>query len=419
MINLQIKTPVWTGDIDMRSGLLQSTGIIGSLRWWAEAILRGIGKYACDPTSDKKELKEKRCPVEDKDRKYYCSACLIFGATGMRKLFRLDMSGGENLFNGRAINIMPLGRGRGWYLGSGLKGQIRLSVIELDKVFDNSLVLLPLAISANWGGIGAKTQHGYGVVEIEDCPEVDFNKFKEAIEKVTGKERLSRLSELLYKSKLKILLRDENSNGLPNLKEMFFAKVQFEADGDDWWKSVDGVAERGQRGQRNYYEGYVNDPRMRVWVNSGSVPITPAIKNWLRYGNGTILWKSSNQNRDRKIENWLFGTVRNGKTSSKINISCAYKVKNSLWEFRIWGWIPKDGLPEGFDKDNFLNGLKQALGGSGSVTIPWNGLLGNQTKDHRLKVWREYNSSRDTVKRNESDVENYIQSLLKGEEEAK
>ena len=44
-IKLKIKTPLWTGDIDSRSDLLQPTGIIGSLRWWTEAILRRMDKF--------------------------------------------------------------------------------------------------------------------------------------------------------------------------------------------------------------------------------------------------------------------------------------------------------------------------------------------------------------------------------------
>jgi len=58
--------------------------------------------------------------------------------------------------------------------------------------------------------------------------------------------------------------------------------------------------------------------------------------------------------------------------------------------------------------------MKQALDGSGSVTVSWDELLGDQTESHKLKVWREFDSSRDTVKPNESNIGNYIQSLLGG-----
>ena len=441
-MNTRIKTltPIWTGDIDQKSGLLQPSSIMGSLRWWTEATLRSINsKYVCDPTSD-----ERRCPTEKKNEKYYCSACLIFGATGIRRTFRLDVSGGRRVFTGGALNIKPSGRSGGWYLGSGIVGEIYLEITPLDKDFDEGLVLLPLIIASKWGGIGAKTQHGYGVVKIKDCPEIDFNRFKEAIEKITGQERLS---------KLRIELRQGSNNGLPNLKEMFFAKVQFEITDTDWWKRVDGIKQalepKDKKGNVIKDLQKRNEEILTSWFKTNSIPIAPAIKNWLRYDNGARLWKTTNQNQIRRIEKWLFGTTertcpscyekvredrRNPRNfwcpncresirkeeiferiASKINISCAYQVNNNLWEFRIWGWLPKDGAPMRFDRDGFLDNLKQALDGSGSVTVPWNQLLGGQTESHKLKVWREFDSSRDTVKPNESDISNYIQSLLEGE----
>ncbi len=45
-MKLKIKTPIYTGGIDSKSELLRSTGIMGSLRWWTEAILRGMCKFA-------------------------------------------------------------------------------------------------------------------------------------------------------------------------------------------------------------------------------------------------------------------------------------------------------------------------------------------------------------------------------------
>ncbi len=406
-IGCKIKTPVWTGNIDMKSGLLQSTGIIGSLRWWTEAILRAMDKYACDPTGDG------RCPEEDRNK--YCSACLIFGATGIRRQFRLNTSGGIRTFSGSDLNIKPSGRNTGWYLGSGVVGEIDLEITPLDKDFDKSLVLLPLVIASSWGGIGAKIQHGYGIVEIRDCLEINFEQFKNAIEKLTDKERLSKFG---------INLRQQGNDGHPNLKEMFFAKVQFEVTDTDWWKEVDGIKQalkpENKKGEDLQQR---NEQILTSWFNTGSVPIAPVIKNWLRYGKEITTKRGKRiqvspfkEVSNIEISKWLFGiSEENVKTASRINISCAYAINDNLWEFRIWGWVPKDGLPAGFDRDSFLNVLKQVLDGSGFVTVPWNELLGNQTKNHKLKVWREYNSPRDTVKPNESDISDYIQSLFGGE----
>jgi len=403
-IQLKIRTPLWTGDIDSKSDLLRSTGIIGSLRWWTEAVLRGMDKFACDPVGDD------RCPKENKagSKKInlYCPACLIFGATGMRRLFRLELNGGTKVFDGSSLNIRPDGRNRGWYLGSGIKGEIKLHIVSLERFINENLLFVPLTIAANWGGIGAKTQHGYGVVEIENSLNVDFNGFSNSIVSITGNERLSALG---------FELRTGNNDGFPNLKEMFFSKVQFEVKNDDWWKEVDGIRPDNQRN----YRGYVNDLRIIQWIESDSVPISPAIKNWLRFGGGKGLWQTGNQNKDRRIENWLFGTIRNNKSASKINVSCAYRVRNNFWEFRIWGWIPNVGVPNGFNRECFLKNLKQALQVNGKITVPWknerNNILGSKTRKHQLKIWREFNSPRDTVKQNETNIDEYIKSLLKNE----
>ena len=79
-IQLKTLTPIWTGGMDRTCDRLHETGLIGSLRWWYEALVRGLGGYACDPTSDD------RCP--DKDGKH-CVACELFGCTGWSRKFRL------------------------------------------------------------------------------------------------------------------------------------------------------------------------------------------------------------------------------------------------------------------------------------------------------------------------------------------
>jgi len=51
-IELKTLTPLWTGGVDKTCDRLHETGLIGSLRWWYEALVRGLGGYACDPTSE-------------------------------------------------------------------------------------------------------------------------------------------------------------------------------------------------------------------------------------------------------------------------------------------------------------------------------------------------------------------------------
>lgn len=78
---VQVKplTSLWTGDINKKCCTLRETGIIGSLRWWYEALIRGLGGSACDPTNSK-------CNGKD-----HCDACELFGCTGWARKFRLEV----------------------------------------------------------------------------------------------------------------------------------------------------------------------------------------------------------------------------------------------------------------------------------------------------------------------------------------
>jgi len=81
-ITLQTLTPLWTGGVDQTCDRLHETGLIGSLRWWYEVLVRGLGGYACDPTG------EDRCPDKDGNR---CVVCELFGCTGWARKFRLKL----------------------------------------------------------------------------------------------------------------------------------------------------------------------------------------------------------------------------------------------------------------------------------------------------------------------------------------
>ena len=72
-ITIRTLTPLWTGSVGGTCDRLHETGLMDSLRWWYKAIVRVLGGYACDPTS------EGRCP--DKDGKH-CVSCELFGCTG-------------------------------------------------------------------------------------------------------------------------------------------------------------------------------------------------------------------------------------------------------------------------------------------------------------------------------------------------
>lgn len=84
-VNYKIKalTPIWTGNVYRRGDSLKNTGLLGSIRWWFEVVVRGLGGYACDPVD-----RLNRCPDKHGRR---CVVCEFFGCTGWARKFRFEV----------------------------------------------------------------------------------------------------------------------------------------------------------------------------------------------------------------------------------------------------------------------------------------------------------------------------------------
>lgn len=95
--NLKALTDIWTGGVEGRVGKLHLTGIKGSIRWWYEVLIRGLGYYACDPTDDSKnykcyELDVKKLKKNQFVQELICPACYMFGCTGWSGKFNLRIT---------------------------------------------------------------------------------------------------------------------------------------------------------------------------------------------------------------------------------------------------------------------------------------------------------------------------------------
>jgi len=187
-ITFKTLTPLWTGGVDQMCDRLHETGLIGSLRWWYEALVRGLDGYACDPTSEDPKA---RCEFDTKayeqakrDGKSeteavnaglhnVCPVCYLFGTTGWARLFQLravevpmtplhfrttlSMNGGwlKRVFGDENQNIESL---------QAPYGDLRFKFIprRYDAEYARSQFALILRITAEYGGIGARLQHGFG-----------------------------------------------------------------------------------------------------------------------------------------------------------------------------------------------------------------------------------------------------------------
>lgn len=177
-IKLKTLTPLWTGGVDQSCDRLHETGLIGSLRWWYEALVRGLGGYACDPTSDD------RCP-DDQGR--HCAACELFGCTGWARKFRLQV------INEKSVLVQDA-----------LKKDVTfvLRFVELRPMTDEEKWLLAKAveIAAKYGALGGKTTlkpqkdvrkgADYGIVqwvEARDVPAVSVNQARAYLKQFLAK----------------------------------------------------------------------------------------------------------------------------------------------------------------------------------------------------------------------------------------
>jgi len=134
-ITLTTLTPLWTGGVDGICDRLHETGLIGSLRWWYEVLVRGLGGYACDPTG------EDRCPDKDGNR---CVACELFGCTGWARKFRLQM-------------LTTLEKNKNKVIAKGQS--LKIAIIPLRSIDPEEWCLLnaTFRLISEYGAIGGKT----------------------------------------------------------------------------------------------------------------------------------------------------------------------------------------------------------------------------------------------------------------------
>ncbi len=355
---LNTLTPVWTGGPEGFSDRLRETGIIGSLRWWYELITRVCGGAACDPTNDSPDVG--RCPAGTYEAKQWCDACEFFGSTGLRRKFRLSIDGGRQVYEQKeqraSINVKPQ-RGKvanhGWFEGAGLvtdSGRpLNLSVSALSGGKQTELAVSALLrFVSTWAGIGARLQHGYGVVEIAEgeTPEPDMDKQLEAL---VGQIRKTRPSRRIIVS----------GPTMPSLSNFFFAKYRLSNLTPGWRNLIDGKPVEGQQAAR-----------FDEWHKTHeSAILAPALKNQLRF----VLLKGN-----LSLQESLFGFARpDRKQAARLVVSHAYPVQNDTYEVRVWGEAGDAGT-----RDKIYSGL--------STRNPyWTDATGSNSVSVTCAEWRE------------------------------
>ncbi len=325
-IRLRTRTPLWTGGLDGSMDRIHETGLLGSLRWWYEAIVRGLGGWACDPTEGD------RCP----DRQgRYCDVCTVFGATGLQRAFRLEGPVWWNKERSKKL-VLKMRDHRGWHLGRGLLGEGTLQFVplRLPKGWSREnlwkTLSLTLYLIECWSGLGAHTQQGYGVLEVDGLLPSDLDGWEPWPQQRSTLRSIQRLPDR------------------PSLDGFFFAKVRFTIESHEpkkWLhKCVHNISPTDEL---NWYLQQSNASQQR-----SVLPLAPVVRYHLRHMVRSK-WDGKYHLRHR-----LMGELGQ---KSLIHVSHAYPVKENKWEFRIWGWMP-ESLSKGVSRADVLTELKSWLG---------------------------------------------------------
>lgn len=163
---LVARNDLWTGDVDGKGERVIPTGLLGSIRWWCEVLVRGLGGAACDPTDG-----DSRCP-EGVQR---CPVCELFGCTGWARKFRFEV-----IDSARSVLRQEIRKGTRFVL--------RFTPLRPMAREEWALLDLTLRLIAGYGAMGGKTvlkpseesrranlphHRDYGLVDIERRPVIE------------------------------------------------------------------------------------------------------------------------------------------------------------------------------------------------------------------------------------------------------
>lgn len=288
-IELKTLTPLWTGGADGKSDSLHITGIMGSLRWWYEVLVRSVGGRVCKQSDPCKYNKE------EKQYQGLCDVCRVFGATGWARRFKLiviEENWEPKKLSGRRVFTLsrdhPANRDPKWYLnGNPLYGDVTLEIVATlpleekgKEVLDPKVIGALIQLIADRGGLGAKPQMGLGVVQVKERQGKGMQPLLSHLKQLVEKRKDNKGTETL-----------SDYDELPSLQNMFFARVK---------------------------------------VTSASEANTFDLKYDLRSMFREVF-------KDVELRHTIMGAVHRGdRRGAKIMMS--YPYDNGT--IRLWGWIP-------------------------------------------------------------------------------
>lgn len=387
MVETEIKfktlTPIWTGDANKKCTAIKDTSIIGSMRWWYEAIIRGAGGYACDPSNGgcefdtkgyEKALKNAKSIDEALEigLKNVCPVCRLFGCTGWKRRFRLEV---EDISTNRLhfvnhlesincdwwiYNPKSYGRNAKAFYSSEI---LNLKLSSESKKVENKIISL-LKVIEEIGALGAKSQNGFGIIEI-----IQENKIQKL-------EIDSEISSYLPISPDKLI-----PNGFRNSSAFYRFSVKI--------KSLDEMLKNFKDHRNEEFPiltGFTIKYYLRKKIKDLDVKeISNLVKNFTEIKSQMRGKYPSDKfnNISKIVARTLFGSDLGDdkrKWASLIEISDIFE-KNGKYQYRVVCFLPKsvnyDGINIEFNisevLDKVQNILMSAFGKSVEIDETWSG----------------------------------------------
>jgi CRISPR-associated protein Cmr1 len=357
-INIKTLTPIWTGGVEAgKCDRIHETGILGSLRWWMEVLVRGVGGNVCDPT-------EHKCLYDPKkSNNGLCDICQIFGATGWKRRFRLEVK--EDQMSDASIKH-PMKANRSyidkqgnqktptWYFPSPPKsGFFTIQIQSLHSGFKSEVIGGLIQFMADYSALGARPQMGFGVIEVGDTC-ITMQPLYDWLITIAG---------------------NKTYPDLPSLQNIFLAQITYKSSNPSF-KEEDTFNLKYDLRQLFRADQNANENKDE---NGKSRP--------KKKGDG-----------DKNLRHFIMGTVEDERIAAKIKISRAYEDGKLM---RVWGWVPDkaDVYKNGWSREKIVDAIYQHL-----------------AAHYMFDDWREMNSTRDTVKKNESNAQALLFSLFKLQE---
>lgn len=401
-VQINTLTPLWTGGVDSgKVDRIHETGILGSLRWWTEVLVRGVGGQVKDPTSDDRsslDLKKfdakayRQMQDEVKRRQYLCNAGLcdvsqIFGATGWKHRFRLEVQDVQ-VFDAPIQHPIKANRtytddsGKQktptWYFPDPTKKEVKpqppntpkigtftIKIQSLHPNFKPEVMGGLIQFIADWSVLGARPQMGFGVIQVMD------DNFSKSI----------RLDPHPLYDWLKEVKGECKYPELPSLQNIFLAQIQ-PKDSNTSFTEKDTFNLKYDLRQcfrankeANKSKGKHKDLILRADKDKD---------------------KNKKKDKDEDLRHCIMGT--NERIAAKVKVSRPYENDKLM---RVWGWIPEEA-------DIYKNGWNREK----VVDVIYQYLIANYT----LHIWREMNSTRDAVTPNKADAQAFLRSLLQLQE---